>query len=198
MIVLQAEGAGSIFDRDPERARKALDTIAGSGRQALGELRELLGVLRRAGEMPLTPQPFLRDVELLVASTREAGLNVELTLAVEGEIPHTLELAAYRIVQEALTNVVKHAGASLVLVDLRTAGARLEVSIADDGVGPPPRNANRQDGGHGLVGMRERAALLGGTLHAGPGPEHRGFVVNVQLPIPPSDLERADVLRLPA
>jgi signal transduction histidine kinase len=196
MIVLQAEGAGSIFDRDPERARTALDTIAGSGRQALGELRELLGVLRRTGEMPLTPQPFLRDVELLVASTREAGLNVELTLAVEGEIPHTLELAAYRIVQEALTNVVKHAGASLVLVDLRTAGARLEVSIGDDGVGPPPRN--RRDGGHGLVGMRERAALLGGTLHAGPGPKDRGFVVSAQLPIPPSDLERADVLRLPA
>ena len=126
------------------------------------------------------PSPALRDVPVLVSQLREAGLSVELQ--VEGErreLPVGIELSAYRIVQEALTNALKHAGESNASVNIRYGSDSLELEIADDGTGAP---APVSSGGHGLVGMRERVALYGGRLDAGRHPSG-GFVVRVLLPI---------------
>jgi signal transduction histidine kinase len=183
MIVLQADGAASMLEADPERVRGALDAIAGSGRQALGELRELLGVLRRSGGQELTPQPVLRDLEALAEEARAAGLDVDLKLSLDGGVPQALELSAYRIVQESLTNVIKHAGASQVAVEITWTGDALELLVSDDGAGPGRGYRSAESDGHGLIGMRERAVLLGGTLEAGPDPGNRGFAVRARLPV---------------
>jgi signal transduction histidine kinase len=180
VIVVQADGAGYAFDRDPARARQAIDVISRTGRQALAETRRLLGVLRDGEETAgLTPQPGLAEVSGLLAEARLAGLAVSLT--VEGT-PRPLdggrELAAYRIVQEALTNTRKHGGLGAdAAVLLRYSDDGLLVRVTDTGRAPTDADGT----GHGITGMRERAQLYGGTLRTGPRPGG-GYEVTATLP----------------
>jgi signal transduction histidine kinase len=182
VIVVQAVGARRVFDQDPERAREALESIERTARTALADMRSSLGVLRREGdERELAPQPGIDDLNELVEQATAGGLTVEL--AVEGEpipLPPAVDLSAYRIVQEALTNVIKHADAARALVTVRYFDDGLELEVADDGAGPP---VGAVDGpGLGLMGMRERVDACGGRLHAGAGSDG-GFVVRASLPL---------------
>ena len=167
MMVIQAGGARRILDRDPARAEEAGALIERTGREALREMRTLLGLLHAEDEhAEYAPQPSLRDIGALVERARVAGLPVELT--VEGarrELPAGIDLAAYRVVQEALTNVVKHGGGAETDVRVRYQADAVEVTVADRGGGTI---TTRLDGsGHGLAGMRERVRVYGGELHAG-------------------------------
>jgi signal transduction histidine kinase len=180
VIVVQARGGRRSLTTQPEEAREAFDSIEASGREALAEMRRLLGMLRQDDEeLALVPQPSLRYLDALVAQVKEAGLPVELS--VEGEpaaLPPGVDLSAYRIVQEALTNALKHAGPATAQVVVRYGAEHLEVDVTDTG-----RRPAADDGaGHGLVGMRERVTLFGGELEAG----HRregGFAVRARLPL---------------
>jgi signal transduction histidine kinase len=179
MIVLQAGAERSVLDDSNASTRAVLETVERSGRSALTEMRRLLGMLRSDESDPLTPQPSLGDVPVLVGQLREAGLPVELQI--EGErrtLPAGIELSAYRIVQEALTNALKHAGDAHARVHIRYGPDSLELEIADNGEGEDTRAPG---GGHGLVGMRERVALYGGRFQANPAPGG-GFIVRVALP----------------
>ncbi len=179
MIVLQAGAERSVLDDSNASTRDVLETVERSGRSALTEMRRLLGILRSNESDPLTPQPCLGDVPVLVAQLREAGLPIELQI--EGErrtLPAGIELSAYRIVQEALTNALKHAGDAHARVHIRYGPDSLELEIADNGDGEDTR---APVGGHGLVGMRERVALYGGRFQANPAPDG-GFIVSVALP----------------
>ncbi|HZB72345.1 MAG TPA: sensor histidine kinase [Acidimicrobiales bacterium] len=182
MVVVQAE-AGAAAGGPPERVEEAFDAIADTGRTALGELRRLLGVLRSPEEPALRePQPGVAQLEPLVESVRRAGLPVEVRVeGADRPLPPGVDLSAYRIVQEALTNSVKHAGPARASVVLRYGEHALELEVVDDGRGPRAPSA----GGHGLVGMRERTALLGGELDVGPAPGG-GFAVRARLPLEPS------------
>jgi signal transduction histidine kinase len=189
-IVAQSLGAQRLLDRDRERAREALATIEHTGRAALEEMRASLGVLRKPhADPPLAPQPGMVDVAALVEQARRNGLAVELVT--EGEpapLPAGVDVSAYRIVQEALTNTLKHAGPVGARVAVRYGGRELELEISDEGppTGAPGHRAGRpaEPDGHGLVGMRERVALYGGSSHIGHRPEG-GFVVRVSLPLSP-------------
>ena len=180
LMVVQAGGLGETLP--DERSRKVADSIASTGRSALAEMRRLLGVLRmgatdQGGE--LEPQQGIGDIEKLLAQTRAAGVDAQLV--VEGEpkaLPAGVDLSAYRITQEALTNVIRHAGATNVRVTVRYLPHAVEVLISDDGAG----GATDQTSGHGLLGMRERAALFGGEVSAGPLPGG-GFEVRAALPL---------------
>jgi signal transduction histidine kinase len=183
MMVVQAEAGPVVVERDPSRATGAFDSIAVTGRQALVELRRLLGVLRGSGDAApsLAPQPGLAEVPALVEQVGRTGLAVELV--VEGEpcpLPAGVDLSAYRIVQEALTNAVRHAGPGRARVLVRYREHDLELQVTDDGNGTGA--AGPAGVGQGLVGMRERVNLFGGELHAGPRPGG-GFAVAARLPI---------------
>lgn len=182
LVVLQAMAASGMLDRDPERVREPLQVIERSGREALTEMRRLLGVLREEdAERPLGPQPGVADVEGLVGSARTAGIAVDL--AVSGQprrLPAGLALTVYRIVQEALTNAARHAAGSRVGVSLRYEAESVEVAVVDDG-GQCAEHGT--PGGRGLLGMRERVAVYAGTLHAGPVADG-GFAVHARLPVP--------------
>jgi signal transduction histidine kinase len=157
-----------------------LESIEQIGRSALTEMRRLVGMLRSDADDPLAPQPDLGDLPTLVTQVREAGLPVALQIEGERrELPAGVELSAYRIVQEALTNALKHAGDARADVRVRYGPDSLELEIVDNGLGAAGLASS---GGHGLVGMRERAALYGGRLHAGRRPSG-GFAVQVVLPI---------------
>lgn len=186
VIVRQADGGRYAATADPAAARTALDTIAETGREALAEMRRLLGVLRVGGEESYAPQPGAAELSELVRQIARTGLPV--SLGIEGlprELPAGVDVTVYRVVQEALTNVMKHGVAvSRVEVVLRYLDDAVEVRVADDGHGPAPAEA----GGHGLVGMRERVDLQSGTLSAGPR-EGGGF--EVRAVIPALALERA-------
>jgi signal transduction histidine kinase len=179
VIVVQAGAAEQIVEEDPEKARLALHAIRATASDALGEMRRLLGILRAAGdELSLAPQPSVAELEPLLAQARAGGLAVELR--VEGTprlLAPGIDLAAYRIVQEALTNTRRHARASRATVALRYAPAMLEIDIRDDGTEP----ASDSQDGHGLVGMRERVGLYNGALEVGRG-DGGGFVVRAVLP----------------
>ena len=180
VMVVQAGAARLALDDDPNRARNAIEAVERSGREALAELRRLLGLLREDDDAARLPQPRLAAVGTLVDGARAAGLEVELNL--EGErraLDDGLELAAYRIVQEALTNVLRHAAATRAKVTLRFADDLLSVEVEDDGRGAAGAAANGT--GHGLAGIGERVALYGGTLEAGPR-EGGGFSVRALLP----------------
>jgi signal transduction histidine kinase len=182
VIVVQAVGARRVFDHDPERAREALGSIERTARTALTDVRRSLGVLRREDdERALAPQPGVDDLNGLIEQASAGGLTVEL--AVEGErapLPQAIDLSAYRIVQEALTNVIKHAGAAHALVTVRYLDDELEVEVADDGAGP---SVGSTDGsGLGIIGMRERVEAHGGRLHTGAGTDG-GFLVRASLPL---------------
>ena len=180
MIVVQAGAERRVLGDANASTREVLETVEQIGRGALTEMRRLLGMLRGEANEPLTPQPGLDDVPTLVGQLREAGLPVELRIDGERrELPVGIELSAYRIVQEALTNALKHAGDARATVHVRYGADSLELEIADDGAGGITRASG---GGHGLVGMRERVALYGGRLDASRRAEG-GFVVRVRLPI---------------
>jgi signal transduction histidine kinase len=181
VMVIQAEAAEEMLARDPERARKPLSAVQETGRSALTELRRMLGVLREIDEGPdLAPQPGLAGLDDLVAHVRDAGLPV--TLRVEGEprpLSPTGDLQAYRIVQEALTNALKHAGPARADVLVRYEPSDLVIEVTDDGRGYDPGADGR---GHGLIGMRERVAVCGGEMTAGRRAQG-GFEVRARLPI---------------
>ncbi|MBG0853442.1 sensor histidine kinase [Streptomyces spinoverrucosus] len=193
VMVVQADGAAYVLDSAPDQAKKALETISSTGRQALAEMRRLLGVLRtgepqESGEY--VPQPDVGQIEDLVEQCRTSGLPVDFK--VEGTprpLPSGVELTAYRIVQEALTNTRKHggpnAGASVRLVYFDDG---LGLLVEDDGKGAPHElyEEGGLDGqGHGLIGMRERVGMVGGTLDAGPRPGG-GFRISALLPLKPA------------
>jgi signal transduction histidine kinase len=182
VMVVQADGASYALDSSPERARQALAAIASTGRQALAEMRRMLGVLRSDdGETGVVPLPGIGQLGELLEQTRAAGLAVAFTVeGVPAPLPGGLALAAYRIVQESLTNTRKHGGpAASAQVLLRYCEDVLVLQITDDGYGA----AGSADGaGHGLTGMRERVALYNGTLHAGPLPGG-GYQVTARLPV---------------
>ena len=180
VMTVQAAAAGDVFETQPGRAREALGSIESSGREALTELRRLLGSVRPdVVGSELTPQPGLDRLDALVEQVRAAGLEVELVLEGEPcELPIGVDLSAYRIVQEALTNVLRHAKASRAVVTVRYGVHSLELAIVDDGRGPSP---DRNDG-RGLIGMRERAALVGGELQVGRRPGG-GFAVDARIPL---------------
>jgi signal transduction histidine kinase len=184
-MVLQAGAAERVLDGAPERARGAARAIEAQGRQALGELHELLGVLRAdEDQSPRAPQPGLTRLDALIEQVRRSGLPVELR--VDGNptpLPVGLDVSAYRIIQEALTNALKHAGAVHTAVTLDYTADTLTVEIVDDG--DRPRDRPLEGAGHGLIGMRERVALYRGDLHAGPRPQ-AGYAVRAQLPLPPA------------
>jgi signal transduction histidine kinase len=179
-IVVQAEAGEALLDREPERAREAFDSIRGSGRQALVELRRMLGLLRRdEDELALVPQPSLEHLNALVDHVRGVGLPVRVEI--EGEprrLPPGVDLSAYRIVQEALTNAIKHGGRARAVVRVRYGTDDLELEVIDDG----PGASNGVVSGHGLAGMRERVRLYGGELETGRRPEG-GFAVRARLPV---------------
>ncbi len=180
MMVVQAGAERRVLEPSNGSTRDVLETIEKIGRGALTEMRRMVGMLRSEAADPLAPQPSLDDLATLVAQVREAGLPVELH--VEGErrsLPVGIELSAYRIVQEALTNALKHAGGARATVHVRYGTESLELEIVDEGSGAPSPVSG---GGHGLAGMRERVALYGGLLDAGRRPSG-GFAVRVLLPI---------------
>jgi signal transduction histidine kinase len=179
MMVVQAGAERRVLDGASGSTHEVLETIEQIGRSALTEMRRLLGMLRSDAD-PLAPQPGLDDLPMLVTQVREAGLPVELSVDGElRELPAGIELSAYRIVQEALTNALKHAGDAHATVSIHYGPDSLELEIADDGTGGPSRAAS---GGHGLVGMRERVALYGGRFDAARRPGG-GFTVRVLLSI---------------
>jgi signal transduction histidine kinase len=185
MIVVQASAADDVFDSRPDQARAALRSIERAGRDALAELRRLLGAVRPGvGDEPSGPQPGLDRLDELAAPLRAGGLRVLVRR--EGPavpLPAGVDLSAYRIVQEALTNTVRHARATRAEVTVRYGPDAVELDVRDDGRSAQSGAAN--DGGHGIAGMRERAALLGGTLDAGPLPGG-GYRVHARLPLEPA------------
>jgi signal transduction histidine kinase len=181
VMVVQADGASYALDSSPERARQALGAIASTGRQALAEMRRMLGVLRSDDDATgLVPLPGIGQLGELLEQTRASGLDVSFTVqGVPGPLPGGLALAAYRIIQESLTNTRKHGGPrASARVLLRYCEDVLMLQITDDG-----RGATVADGaGHGLTGMRERVALYNGTLRTGPLPGG-GYQVTARLPV---------------
>jgi len=185
VMVIQAQGTQRAIETDPELARAALSSIESTGRTGMGEMRRLLGLLTTADEDADTmPQPTLKEVPDLVARVREAGPQVEL--AVEGtvrDLQPGVELTGYRVVQEAMTNVLKHARTSTVEVRIRYQPDSLDIEVRDCGHEGSDVAASAEKGGHGLVGMRERVGLYGGTLRTGSRPDGKGFMVHARLPL---------------
>jgi signal transduction histidine kinase len=180
VTVLQSRGARRQLGRDEEQVRRALDAIEHTNTQALGDMRRLLAVLRDTeGDAATTPQPSLARLDDLVADVRESGLDVDLVeVGADRDVPPGVDLSAYRIVQEALTNVLKHASAGSATVRLEYGDDELRLSVRDDGVGAP---AESNGTGHGLVGIRERVAVVGGEIETGPA-DDGGFEVRARLP----------------
>ena len=178
VIVIQSQAAQRSLAARPDLARTALESIETAGRQGMAEMRRLLGLLTGAGDDARTPQPGLQGLEQLVGSVRGAGVAVELHVDGDvGSLPAGVDLAAYRIVQEALTNVLKHAGPATVQVAVRVGCGVIDLEVCDDGRGAPAPGQ-----GHGLIGMRERAALYGGTVEAG-GVPGGGYRVRARLAV---------------
>ena len=181
VVILQAAGAQAAGSSD---TGPTLEKIERSGRQALVEMRRLLGVLRQPDEPAagpeLSPQPGMAELAALAEGVRAAGLPVVLVIDGDpGRLPAAVDISAYRIVQEALTNVLKHAGQASAQVSVRCGADEVVIQVTDDGAGPQPAGPT---GGHGLAGMRERVALFGGELTAGPKPDG-GFAVRARLPL---------------
>jgi signal transduction histidine kinase len=191
VIAVQAEAAQSVIAVSPERAEKAMADVADTARTALGELRRMLGVLRTGDGR--APQPDLAAVDDLVESVRRTGLAVTLrTSGPARPVGGLVGVAAYRVVQEALTNVVRHAGARQADVEVAFADGDLVITVADDGRRPAPSGSDgpgaagpgrHSQGGFGIAGMRERVTTLGGDLDAGARPDGAGFLVRARLPL---------------
>ena len=184
VVVIQAQGARRVLDNDHDDVRAALKTIEDAGRSALTDMRRLLGLLRDDEASPTRePQPTLGDLPALVAQVRRAGLPVQLYVddALHG-VDNGVSRSAYRVVQEALTNCLKHAGPAHASVDVRRDGQKLELFVDDDGPGTGAGTDGGGGSGRGLLGMRERVGLYGGTLEAGPCAS-AGFRVHATFPL---------------
>ncbi|MFD5072200.1 sensor histidine kinase [Streptomyces sp. NPDC058369] len=185
LMIVQAEAGPVAVRTAPERAEAAFDAISETGRDAMVQLRRMLGVLReseRGPGAPRSPQPSLAGLPALVERVRSSGLAVTHTVTgPERPLPRDTDSAVYRIVQEALTNTVRHAAATEAAVLLAYGASSLTVSVTDDGGGAETDTRS----GHGLIGIRERAAAHGGSARTGPGPDGRGFRVDVTLPLLP-------------
>ena len=183
VMTVQASAVRRLLLPEQQREREALLVVERTGREALAEMRRMVGVLRRPEEAPaLAPQPSLEHLDKLVAQAREAGLPVELR--VEGDsvqLPAGVDLTAYRLIQEGLTNTIKHARATRAEVLVRYTGDHVELAVSDDGDG----SGSGDGGGHGLVGMRERVSVYGGELEAGSTPSG-GYRLRARLPIEPA------------
>jgi len=180
VMTVQASGVRRLLRPDQEREREALLIVERTGREALAEMRRMVGVLRRPEEAPaLAPQPSLEHLDRLVEQAREAGLPVELRVAgAVVELPPGVDLTAYRLVQEGLTNAIKHSHATRAEVIVSYGDSQIEVVVSDNGNGV----GNGGGGGHGLVGMRERVSVYGGELDAGPQPGG-GYRLRAKLPV---------------
>lgn len=189
VINVQAGVGLALLDSDPEQARTALTTIKAASKEALGEVRQVLDTLRTPGDAPRAPAPDLERLpELVVAASAGLAVTVE-TDGVRNAVPPGSDLAAFRIVQEALTNVVRHSGSRSARVRIGYGADRIRLRIDDDG---PATGSDAGGSGNGLAGMRERAAALGGTIEAGPRPDG-GFRVRAELPLHPTPPERSFV-----
>jgi signal transduction histidine kinase len=191
IVTVQANAADKLLDDDPEKARESIHNIRSTSKQALGELRSMLDILRTGeADSELAPAPSLEMIERLVQPVREAGLDVELDVTVADDaVPAYAAVSAYRIVQEALTNTVRHAHAASVSVSVARVGTDLVVDVVDDGSASDeqPHDSDTTEGdaagaGHGIQGMRERVNALGGTLEAGPNATG-GFSVRATIPL---------------
>jgi signal transduction histidine kinase len=180
VMVVQAGAAEQVLAGDPERARAPLQSIQATGRQTVVELRRLLGILREGDqELATAPQPSLAQLDGLLADARDAGVAVSATVAgTPRPLPPSIDLSAYRIVQEGLTNVIKHAAHATAQVRVCYLDHALELQVTDDGPGSPAG----ESGGHGLLGVRERVALFGGSFQAGNRAEG-GFGLRALLPL---------------
>ncbi|MCB5167544.1 histidine kinase [Streptomyces bambusae] len=195
LMLVQAGATRRLLDRDPDRAREVLGQLEDTGRDALDELDRVLGLLRRTAapglplpdptgaDLPVADEadgrPGLADLPRLAARLAQAGIAVDARVDPgRGELPSSIDVSAYRIVQEALTNTVKHARAGAAAVTVRRAGDLLDIEVGDDGHGAPAGYVP----GRGLLGIGERVAVLGGTLDHGPG-ERGGFRLHVRLPV---------------
>lgn len=196
LMTVQISAARRVFHTKPDEAEKALVAAEETGRQSLTEIRNIVGVLRSAdasieaasqrepsdGSDSRAPMPGLEDLSTLVAGLGETGLNVRLDVVGERvAVPQGTELAIYRIVQEALTNSMRHAGKADVFVRVRYSESAIDVTVVDNG---SSAGAHPQVAGHGLRGMRERVLALGGTLEAGPGSSGRGWILQASIPVP--------------
>ncbi|MFG3255178.1 sensor histidine kinase [Streptomyces sp. NPDC048172] len=190
VINVQAGVGLALLDSDPDQARTALTTIKSASKEALGEVRQVLDTLRAPGDAPRAPAPGLDRLPELAEQAAGAGLRV--TTGTEGAaqpLPPGADLAAFRVVQEALTNTVRHSGSRTARVLLRYGAHELELRVDDDG---PATGDGPTGGGNGLVGMRERAAAFGGTVEAGPR-DDGGFTVRARIPLrPPAEPHEAD------
>ncbi|MGH8886871.1 MAG: sensor histidine kinase [Egibacteraceae bacterium] len=187
VMVVQAAAARDVFDLDPARARGALGAIEATGRRAMVEIRRLLGAVQPDDGEPavLAPQPGLSQLDTLIRQVRAAGLPVEVVIHGEPfELPSGVDLSAYRIVQEALTNTLKHAHASSASIAVRYREGEFALEVRDNGVGAATKSNGGQ--GRGIIGMRERVALFGGSLEAGPKAD-RGFEVRARFPLAPEE-----------
>jgi signal transduction histidine kinase len=191
VMTVQAAAARRMIHRSPDRSVEAMQAVEETGRAALVEMRRIVGALRNADaeestSLELPPQAGVQELDSLIDRAREAGLDVDLTVVGEPrELPSSIDLAIYRVVQESLTNTLRHAGPTKAAVVLRYDPDAVEVSVTDDGSrkrggAPPPADPDRV--GHGLIGMRERITLNGGTLHTGPR-SVGGFEVKARLPL---------------
>jgi signal transduction histidine kinase len=181
-INVQAGVAAHLVDRDPAQAHKALREIKATSGDALTELRGALGALRTGdGDAPVGPLAGLDDLDELASGLRAAGVRVELDVTDAEAVSPAVQAAGYRIVQEALTNVLRHSGAGTVRVRVAREGSSLDVEVVDDGAGASQGAGGSESSGHGVRGMRERTDALGGTLESGP-LEHGGWRVHARLP----------------
>jgi signal transduction histidine kinase len=179
-MTVQAGAVRRVLRDDQDREREALEVVEKTGRQALAEMRRMVGVLRNPEDAPaLAPQPSLEYLERLLEQVRAAGLDVDVRI--EGErspLPAGVDLTAYRLVQEALTNTLRHANATKAHVTVRYGNGEVELVVADDGRAAGVTEAD----GHGLVGLRERVAVYGGELRAGPR-RGGGYELRARLPV---------------
>lgn len=189
LMIVQAEAGGAIVHRDPARAERAFDAIGDGGREALTQLRRMLGVLREGDSLALSPQPTIAQLPRLVETVRATKVDVRLVVAgVPRRLPRDTEVALYRTAQEALTNMVKYAKADRAELRVDWSADAVTVRVTDDGIGPQPAAALGQPGGtavgsgSGLIGIRERITACGGTVRTGAGPDGRGFQVLARVP----------------
>ncbi|MBR7829763.1 hypothetical protein KDK95_25890 [Actinospica sp. MGRD01-02] len=180
LMIVQAEAGAAVVHQDARKAEAAFDAIGDGGRDALAQLRRMLGVLREDDALALSPQPTIGELPRLVETVRATKIDVRLVVVgVPRRLPQDTEVAVYRTAQEALTNMVKHSRAERAELRLDWTSEALTVRVTDDGAGP---GAGGGEAGKGLIGIRERIGACGGTVETGPGPDGRGFQVLVRIP----------------
>jgi signal transduction histidine kinase len=185
LMVVQAEAGPVVVRSDPDRAIAVFDAVARAGREAMAQLRRLLGLLAADGTSAgrLAPQPRLADLDAMIDAVRDSGLAVTVhQVGQPGPVPADLESAVFRTVQESLTNTVKHAGATHAEVRIEWAQEELLIRVSDDGRGDSAQD-REYPAGRGLLGIRERAAAFGGTMNCGPDNSGAGFVVTIRIPV---------------